>query len=69
MTEHTRAWLAAIPGTLLWRKCHRLDGTPKVRYTEGQARRRAATITAQDGEPMRAYKCPVCSAFHVGAAH
>lgn len=43
------------------------DGTPKRSYTsEVEAWQVAARQGAQEGKPLSAYACKVCSAFHVG---
>ncbi len=49
------------------RACHTSDGTPKKRYANWlTANEVALTLEARDGEPMAAYRCPLCGGWHVG---
>ncbi len=52
-----------------YRSCFTARGKPKKKYRNRWiARRTAAEITAQDGEQMVAYVCPVCQRYHIGHA-
>lgn len=67
MNATTVAWMASMPGTMLWRRHHTADGNEKRCYAKEAAVTIAQRMTAQDGEPMEAYECH-CRCWHVGAS-
>ena len=49
------------------RSCNTKDGKPKEKYESSQAAHKVACKMARKYKAtFRAYKCPVCGAFHIG---
>lgn len=47
------------------RDCWTRGGRPKRSYTREAARRAVADLVAA-GEDVHCYRCPICSAWHIG---